>query len=271
MANDTVGSDRKSPDLPTGLLPRTFVHFPGIGYVSERRLWERGLRTWADLIAAEGPVGGYTAERWELLRELANNSQQSLLAGDHRHFAATLAARDHWRAFPEFRSRTLYVDIETNGGMYANAITVVGVYDGLKVRQYVRGDNLADFPEELESAALLVTFNGTTFDLPLLRRAFPGACWEQLHVDLRFALRPLGLRGGLKSIEQQVGIRRGEEVLGLGGEDAIWLWQQYRRGSSAALETLLAYNAADIENLEILLDLAWPQLRDRLEADAPHD
>lgn len=271
MAKTTPEADCQSSDTPAGLLPRTFVHFPGIGYVSERRLWERGLQTWADLIAAKAPVGGYTAERWALMRELAANSQQSLQAGDHRHFAASLATRDHWRAFPEFRSRTLFVDIETNGGMYANAITVVGVYDGLKVRQYVRGDNLADFPEELEQAALLVTFNGTTFDLPLLRRAFPGACWEQLHVDLRFTLRSLGLRGGLKSIEQQMGIRRQEEVRGLGGEDAIWLWQQYRRGSSAALETLLAYNAADIENLEILLDLAWPQLRDRLEGEVSHD
>ena len=133
------------------------------------------------------------------------------------------------------------------------------------MRQYVRGENLADFSAELEQAALLVTFNGTLFDLPLLRQAFPDGCWDQLHIDLRFALHSLGLRGGLKSIEQQVGIRRPGELHGLGGTDAIELWQAYLRGREAALETLLAYNAVDIENLEILLELAWPQLREKLQ------
>ena len=38
-----------------------------------------------------------------------------LAAGDSRYFARMLAPRDQWRAFPEFKDRVLYLDIETPG------------------------------------------------------------------------------------------------------------------------------------------------------------
>jgi uncharacterized protein YprB with RNaseH-like and TPR domain len=157
------------------------------------------------------------------------------------------------------------VDIETDGGYYASSVTVIGLYDGLSAKTYVKGDNLADFAEDVSRYALLVTFNGATFDLPLLRRAFPGVNWDHLHIDLRFALAALGYKGGLKHIEKQVGIERPYEIHGLGGDDAIVLWEQYRRGSQEALELLVEYNKADIVNLEVLLTLAYPRLQARAE------
>lgn len=248
------------------MLEKTFVHIPGIAYLTERRLWQRGIRCWAEALDCEKPPGSFSPARWQLVHEHSRDSLASLAARDHRFFSTALAARDHWRAYPQFGDRIAYVDIETDGGYYGQAITVVGVYDGTSTRSFVKGENLDDFAGEIEKYAMLVTFNGSTFDLPLLRRAFPRVDWTHLHLDLRFLLSRLGYSGGLKQIEKETGISRAPELTGIGGEDAIYLWQEYRRGSASALELLLAYNAADVENLKCLLEMTVPRLQAELES-----
>lgn len=247
------------------LLERTFVHIPGVGYTTEQRLWQRGVRRWQDALALETPPGSFSAERWELVRDHARCSLARLQADDHTYFSQLLAPKDHWRALESFRDRIAYLDIETNGGFYPGSITVVGVYDGGDVHTFVKGENLEDFAEAIARYSLLVTFNGATFDLPFLRRAFPAVAWDHLHIDLRYVLSALGYKGGLKAIELALGIGRDYDLHGIGGEDAILLWQEYRRGSQEALDLLIRYNAADVVNLEALLDLAYPRLAARLQ------
>lgn len=234
--------------------------------MTERRLWERGIVSWQDALELPDPPGAFSASRWELVHDHARSSVTSLAARDHRFFSGCMAAKDHWRAYRHFSDGIAYVDIETTGGYYPGAITVIGVYDGLTVKSYVKGENLGDFAEEIEKYALLVTFNGSTFDLPFLRRAFPDVDWSHLHIDLRYPLASLGYRGGLKQIERTLGLCREGDIDGLCGDDAIRLWDEYRRGNARSLELLLAYNAADVENLETLLDLAYPRLQAALES-----
>ena len=49
---------------------------------------------------------------------------------------------------------------------------MVGVLDTEGYTSYVTGENLKDLPECLEPYDLIVTFNGTSFDLPYLTRYF---------------------------------------------------------------------------------------------------
>jgi uncharacterized protein YprB with RNaseH-like and TPR domain len=79
-------------------------------------------------------------------------------------------------------------------------------------------------------------------------------------------LRRLGLSGGLKSIERQVGIQRSRETAGLSGWDAVRLWREWRRGSEEAREVLLRYNAEDVVNMVPLADLAYTGLTQQLFA-----
>ncbi|MEF3273761.1 MAG: ribonuclease H-like domain-containing protein [Chloroflexus sp.] len=153
-----------------------------------------------------------------------------------------------------------YLDIETT---YNGAISVLGIYrHDFGSIQLVNG-GICDITlyDALTDVTTIVTFNGSSFDLPVIKR--------QLRVDLRaqFAHRDLlhecrrrGLRGGLKAVEERLGIVRAST--GLSGHDAPRLWSYYEQyGNQAALQRLLDYNRDDVVNLvrlEACLDASEP-------------
>jgi uncharacterized protein YprB with RNaseH-like and TPR domain len=238
------------------MLERTFIHAQGIGPTTERRLWQEGAATWRDFLAAPErfrlPRG-----RRALLADVVAQSPAALEAGDYRFFRDRLPQREHWRALHAFHGRVGYLDIETDGGADFDNVTVIGLADGRTFRRFVRGENLLDFEEAVDEFALLVTYFGGGFDLPVLRNAFPRARLDQLHLDLCPTLRRLGFTGGLKAVERQVGIARSPETAGLNGWDAVRLWRQAQWGSREALDLLLAYNREDVVNLIPLARLAF--------------
>lgn len=243
------------------MLTATFTHVQGIGPTTERRLWDAGILSWEDALRASPADLPLTASQRALLLPTLEESVEALARGDHRYFARVLPPREQWRAAPAFMDRVGFLDIETNGGVRADSITVIGVYDNVESHLYVKYRDLDDFAGDADRFALWVTFFGAGFDLPLLRRRFPYLPFDQLHIDLCPALRRLGFTGGLKRIERQMGIERPPEVAGMDGWHAVQLWRQWRRGDSDALRLLLAYNREDIENLSLLLAFAYQRLR----------
>jgi uncharacterized protein len=243
------------------MLEHTFVHIQGVGAATERSLWEQGVLTWTDALDRGACPVGFSDTRWGQNCRIIEQSLRSLSRGDHRHFADALSSAEHWRAWSDFRQSSFYLDIETTGCSRSSQVTVVGLYDGAGVQTFIAGDNLDQLPEVLAQYAMVVTFNGASFDLPYLRRRFPDLPRDHLHLDLMHALRRIGLRGGLKSIERQVGIEREDDLSGLSGLDAVRLWREYLRGNEASLDTLVRYNAADIENLELLAERAYGEIR----------
>lgn len=136
-----------------------------------------------------------------------------------------------------------------------------GLFDGVEFRALVDGNDLGQFPDIISNYSMIVTFFGSGFDLPMLQRRFPNWKPDQIHIDLCPTLKRLGLRGGLKKIESQLGISRVSEAQGLSGIDAIRLWRMHRYGSDTALDTLIAYNREDVVNLEKLAEFAYSRLR----------
>jgi len=244
------------------MLKRTFVHLPGVGLKTEAHLWRSGLATWEDFLDAR-QVAGLGPARLGWFKALLQKSLRHL---DHPdYFATCLPPAEHWRVFRHFRPRTAYLDIETSGAAWAEmAVTVVGLYDGHTLRQFVLGDNLLEFPVALADVDVLVTFNGSQFDLPVLKAYFPDLPLPPIHLDLRFILARLGFSGGLKKIEPRFGIRRAPEVAGMNGYDAVLLWERFQRGDLTARELLLQYNQEDVLNLETLMARAFELARDSL-------
>jgi len=188
------------------MLKRTFIHLPGVGPRREAHFWRQGVETWEDLLAARR-VHGLSWDRVKLLKKDLRESVEHV--DEPAYFAPRLASSEHWRLFRACRPRVGYLDIETTGTFWPGLlVTVVGLYDGVTMRQFVQGYNLQEFPRALEQFDLLVTFNGTQFDLPVLRAYFMDLALPPLHVDLRFLLARLGYKGGLKKIEPRFGIHR---------------------------------------------------------------
>jgi uncharacterized protein YprB with RNaseH-like and TPR domain len=250
------------------LLTSTFVHVPQVGLAAEASLWKQGCHTWGHFLSeparfSVGAAGRHTMEAFLEMSTLALEKE------DHQFFAQRLGAKNNWRAWPSFQDKILYLDIETDGGQAGESITMIGLYDGREYTCLTRDEGLGAFPDILSQASYLVTFWGTGFDIPMLRKLFPRAEFDQIHLDLCYAFRQAGIRGGLKAIEKQLGISRVEEAEGLTGRDAITLWAQWeRRGIESARDTLIAYNREDVVNMERLSEVVYGMLKSRL-ADCP--
>ncbi len=152
---------------------------------------------------------------------------------------------------PPGRESRAYLDIET---AFEGGITIIGIYAPDRGMIQLVGGDVTDvgLVRALDGVETLCTYNGDRFDLPVIRR--------RLGVDLREVCRPhdlmldcwrVGLKGGLKRVEAQIGIARQTE--GVDGYAAMRLWASYcNDGDADALRTLLLYNREDVLNLALL-------------------
>ncbi len=247
------------------MLTSSFVLLDSIGARRESTLWRRGLETWDDFIA-ERSIKGISEDKKSTMDSQLVTAKARLGEGDSAYFTNRLAKREQWRCLREFGHSVGFVDIETTGISFGSPITVVGVYDGRRMHTLVKGIDLnrANLEAILSSVDIIVTFNGSSFDLPMIEHNFPGTVPGVPHVDLKHALRRLELTGGLKAIEREMGIERDRRVEYMTGQDAVYLWRLWeRQGSRNALDLLIEYNAADCMNLKTLSEHAYRSLKSR--------
>jgi uncharacterized protein len=247
----------------------TFLHLPGVGPVTEAELWRRGVRDWSE-VAAFPDDPGLSTPRWDRVRAELQASERALAERHVEYFASRLPSAEHWRLYPSFRAETAFLDIETTGlSPYEGIVTVVSVHGGGRTRTFIADENLEELPAYLRKFRLLSTFNGRLFDVPFLEHRFPGLVVPPVHIDLRFLLYRLGYGGGLKRIEQTIGVGDRSGVEGIHGLDAVRLWEAFRRGDTDSLARLVRYNRADTVNLEPLLEFAVERLSQRLLPTGP--
>ncbi len=168
--------------------------------------------------------------------------------------------------------KTLFIDLETTGlsggtGTFAFLIGVGHVeLDHIVVRQYV----LPDFQYEwlllkqvencLLSYQQLVSFNGKSFDIPLLRNRFvlnrmETVLDELVHVDILHAARRLWKRRlgacDLQNLEYE--ILGQERINDIPGEMIPQIYFEFiRKRRAAALRDVLEHNFHDIVNMILL-------------------
>ena len=241
------------------MLTSTFLHLPRAGPQFEHSMWNQGIDTWWNFIDATR-ISGVSSRR-KIWYDLALRKATSALdVGDADYFSTILPGHATWRLWPHFKDEAAFLDIETTG--YYGDVTVVGLFGEHGVETFVRGRNLDKeaLAKALSKYKILITFNGSSFDLPVLSRFF-NMRFIQPHIDLRGVCNLIDLRGGLKKIEQAIGLKRPEEVKGMDGYQAVILWDQYRRtGDERFLELLVEYNTQDIVNLKPLAEYAIPQV-----------
>jgi uncharacterized protein len=248
------------------VIERSFQLLPGIGPWRERDLWSRGLLDWNAFRGAPH-LSELPAKQTESLGARIVEAEAALAYRDLAHLAELFPPREHWRLYPAFLDEAVFLDIETDGAVNGRP-TVVSLFDARGLHVFIQGRNLEELPEALRLSRMWVTFNGRCFDVPVLRRYFGDLPEPSIHLDLRFLCRRVGLRGGLKSVEQTVGIARPPHLRGVGGLDAVALWRSFQGNDDvAALRFLVEYNLYDAFQLRALADLAYNLAVEQLAFD----
>jgi len=241
------------------MLQSTFQLVPGLGPVRERRLWCSRLAAWSELAAWKGVVLNSRADA--LLRAAVEDAAEALRRRDVARLAAALPTGEHWRLFDAFGDDAAYLDIETGDDVWGReSISAIGFLDRNGPRLLLAGRDLDLFPALARHWSLLVTFNGLSFDVPVLRRAFPDWVPPAGHIDLRHVLARLGHRGGLKRIEREIRalhLARPAHLSGIDGWAACNLFRRGRDGDRRALRLFAEYNLYDVINLRTLMAYAY--------------
>ena len=236
------------------MLSHTFCYIPRKGRSFDRFKSARGLSTWQTVLEWEPEKKDL--KKAALLKAAAEEACEHFVSRDLDYFAKGMPPSENWLLFPYFRDSVCYLDIETTGlGKDLDYTTVATIYDGSDVMVFTHGQNMHELPDVLERYKICVTFNGKCFDLPFLSSEFRRE-FDLYHIDLRYVFASLGLKGGLKKLEKEFEISRGEWT-DLNGYAAVLLWQWHQQGLKGALDTLTAYNILDTVDLEKLMVIAY--------------
>lgn len=186
--------------------------------------------------------------------------------------------------------RALWLDTETTG-LHHGAGTLpflIGLawFEGptLRVRQLFLGQPggeaplLAELAQRVQAASVVVSFNGKSFDWPLLRTRFvlnrvPLPVLPA-HLDLRHCARRVFKRragaGRLQELEASVlGLRRKGDIDGALIPAVYFDW--LRRGQRGLLDQVFAHNAQDVVSMAAVLVALAQRLDDPLAHDSPED
>ena len=244
------------------MIEHTFQMLPSVGAKKEKALWESDILSWDDFLSADS-IGCVKPALKERSDPIVMQAAELLKDDDSFALADLIPKSEHWRMFDHFKDDAAYLDIETDGLSRDALVTVVTVHR--KDRTYTLTEGFDLDPESLSKALkgskILVTYNGSCFDVPVLKNSFPEVDLDIPQYDLRFASRKVGYKGGLKPLEIELGIHRSEDILDVDGAMAVHLWHQWKRnGDEDALNILQEYNRADTVNLEYIAGVIYGKL-----------
>lgn len=241
------------------MITQTFSFLKGISPAKEQKILSC-VSCWDEFLSSDLSFISNKNSYDQLLLEAKRNLDD----GNSRYFSTLLPRNEHWKLFGHFFHNACYLDIETTGlSKERNKVTTVSVWDGKETHTLIHGQNLTgdNLRNIIEPYDLLITFNGSMFDVPFLQHHFPDVNFDMPHMDLRFAAKKVGLSGGLKHIERVLNIVRDDDLQDISGYEAVLLWKRWERSKDQdALNLLVKYNQEDVINLEKIAKLVYSRL-----------
>jgi hypothetical protein len=238
----------------TIMIRQSFIFLEHIGRKKERNIWNQGITDWNDFLGAERVVG-ISRRRKHYYDRMITRARRALLEDDPSYFIGKLPQKEMWRLYDDFKDDCCYLDVEIDS---YGRIVLVGLSDYFTTKHFVSGAYLekATIERELSRYKLLVTFNGSSFDVPKLQKQL-NIHVTMPHIDLKPLCIHLGLTGGLKKVEQQLHLKRPQHLRG----SPVDLWKTFHAsGDREWLELLIHYNAEDIENLKVIMEYCYKEL-----------
>jgi len=231
----------------------SFLHLPGFGPKKVATLRGQGIVNWTDLLHRHHhdlPGLDDSAPMWVKAIRAGMNALET---NNLTHLVDTLHRSDHWRILADFIDQATFLDIETSGDHLRPEITLIICKHRGELYTFTAEQNLEEFLDLLDEITLLVTFNGASFDVPQMENHFHIPMRDIAHIDLRWVCYHTDMRGGLKEIERAIGLIRPQDLIGMDGAEADWLWQRWKAtGNSTLLNRLTRYCAADVIGLQHL-------------------
>ena len=238
-------------------------HCPGIGPARLEKLREAGILSWTDVLEHAERIPN---SHRKALEEERGRCLVALEAANIRYFVDHFMPHDRWRILSHFLEQASYFDIETAGLENGAPITVIVCWHRGELFSFVEHENLDEFLDLLDDMTLLVSFNGSSFDVPRILDAFHIPDLPCPHLDLRWSCYHRGFRGGLKDIAERMSITRPEDLQNADGAEAIQLWNAWMLSQDQdARQRLLRYCAADV----LLLVMIAHQIVEREDIDGP--
>lgn len=237
------------------MIKNSFIILPGIGKRTEENLWNWGIKEWRDFLN-EDKIKGISSKRKVLYDQILKQAQKAILSEDSSFFIDKLPTSENHRLYHHFKDEAVFLDIEVEH--ITSDITIIGLFDGFDTKVMVKDYNLdlGVLKRELQNYKLLVTYNGSTFDIPFLSKKFPDLIPNIPHLDLKTVCQRKGYKGGLKEIEEKMDIKRDNEIIQtLKSGEPYQLYRMWKgSGDDYYLNLLVKYNEEDVINLKTIAD-----------------
>ena len=248
----------KSGQEPENLnkqLNRALRHFSGIGPKSMQVLKDRQTEDWEQIKKQKNRIP-FSEKKINSLLEEIQVHENALQQNDIGFFIDSFKPKDYWRILKTFYHKASFFDLETSGLGKEHKITVLICLHKNRLYTYVQGQNLDDFLNLLDEIDLLISFNGSSFDVPKVLDSFHIPELLCPHLDLRWVCFHFGYKGGLKKIEQSLDIHRPQEYADMDGEEAVYLWQLWQKTKKQEfLQKLITYCSLDVVSLKYLTEI----------------
>jgi hypothetical protein len=250
------------------MIQHTFQILDKVAETKEKNIWQQDIHDWDSFINSNS-VKGISDDKKSYFDRQLLKAKKAIHNYDSSYFIDKLQSTETWRLYDSFKEDAIFLDIETEGVAKHADITVVGLFDGLDTKTMIKGVNL-DYnilKKELSKYKLIMTFNGSSFDIPFIRKRYD-ILPASPHIDVMHLCARLNLRGGLKCIEKQFGIQRSKIIERFYGGDVLTLWRMYKAtGDKYYLELLVEYNEEDVFNLKKIMNYCNDRLKEQTKVE----
>jgi len=234
------------------MITNSFIILPGVQESKEKSIIKQGILNWDDFLATSNIKGISQKKKIYYNHLLFEAKKQLFQKNNASYFLNCLKPVQLWRLFDYFKDECCYLDIEGD-------INIIGLCNNYETKTLVQGINL-DYNllhRELSKYKIVITFNGSSYDLPKLKKffqKFPNI----VHIDLKSLCWRVGLKGGLKEIEKKLNLNRPDYLFGSPAD----LWRTWKAsGNLEYLEKLVEYNDEDILNLKPIMEYCVERIR----------
>lgn len=252
------------------MIRQSFIFLERINKVSEENVWKQGIRNWDDFLRAQ-KINSISRKRKLYYDRKILEARKALYNLDSSYFMDRLPQTEMWRLYNFFRDEAVFLDIETSGVKRHDDITVFGIFDGIDTKIMIKNINL-DYnilKEVLTGYKLIVTFNGSSFDIPFIKKRYPGLLPNIPNFDINSIVHKAGLSGGLKEIEKKLGVKRNRIIEKFYSGDPLRLWKMYKAsGDKDYLKLLVEYNEEDVINLKKVAEYCVKNLESSLSVQS---